>query len=54
MILSQLEKAIVNKLSYQFKKVSDIYKQPIHPDEQLDRNYVTCNFYLKDENAQTK
>lgn len=44
----------IESILFDFQGLSDIYKQPIHPDEQLDRNYVTCNFYLKDENAQTK
>lgn len=41
-------------VSFDLEWLSDIYHQPIHPDEPLDRNYITCNFYLKNENAKLK
>lgn len=44
----------IESISFDFEGLSKIYKQPIHPDEPLDRNYTTCNFYLKEQNNQLK
>lgn len=44
----------IENISFDFEGLSKIYKQLIHPDEPLDRNYTTCNFYLKNESTQLK
>ena len=44
----------IESISFDFEGLSKIYNQPIHPDEPLDRNYTTCNFYLKNESTQLK
>lgn len=44
----------IETIPFDFEGLSNIYKQPIHPDEPLDRNYTTCNFYLKNESTKSK
>ena len=44
----------IESIPFDFEELSKIYKQPIHPDEPLDRNYTTCNFYLKNESTKLK
>ena len=44
----------IENISFDFDKLSEIYGKPIHPDEVLDRNYITCNYYLKEENPKLK
>lgn len=44
----------IESIPFDFEGLSKINKQPIHPDEPLDRNYTTCNFYLKNENTKSK
>lgn len=41
----------IESISFNFEGLSNIYKQPIHPQEPLDRKYITCNFYLKKKNT---
>ncbi len=44
----------IDSITFDFAKLSEIYGQPIHPDEPLDRNYITCNYYLKEDKPKLK
>ncbi len=36
----------IESISFDFETLSNIYKQSIHSKEPLDRNYITCNYYI--------
>ena len=44
----------IESVAFDFDKLSEIYGKPIHSDEILDRNYITCNYYLKEDNPKLK
>ena len=44
----------IESITFDFAKLSEIYGKPIHPEEVLDRNYITCNYYLKEDNPKLK
>ena len=44
----------VESVSFDFAKLTEIYGKPLHPEEVLDRNYITCNYYLKEDNPKLK
>ncbi len=44
----------IESVAFDFDKLSEIYGKPIHPDEVLDRNYIICNYYLKEDNPKLK
>ncbi len=53
-ILGKVDISDIESISFDFDNLSKIYQQPIHPNETLDRNYITCNYWLKKDNNQLK
>lgn len=53
-IIGKKDISNIDSVPFDFDGLSKIYKQPIHPEEQLDRKYITCNFYLKEESSKLK
>lgn len=53
-IIGKKDISNLESILFDLEGLSKIYKQPIHPDEPLDRNYTTCNFYLNNENTKSK
>ncbi len=41
----------IETLQFDFKYLSKVYNQPINEQEALDRTYITCNFYLKNNKS---
>ncbi len=44
----------IESVSFDFAKLREIYGKPFHPEEVLDRNYITCNYYLKEDSQKLK
>ena len=53
-IIGKQDISNIESISFDFESLSNIYKQSIHPEEVLDRNYITCNFYLNNRTQQLK
>ena len=53
-IIGPMDIHSLESVAFDFENLSKIYKQPIHPDEKLYRNYITCNYYLKQQETQLK
>ena len=53
-IIGKEEISNIESISFDFENLSNIYKKSIHPEEPLDRNYITCNYYKNKKTQQLK